>query len=205
MLAEVVAIDGCMNGMNVEAHQAAYVRTGAATPCYPSITASDIAVSTLKMATTPGHPITMLEICPLSVKDANTIVARWHRHHGATAGGKFAVGVAAAGEIVGVAIAGRPVAREYDDGWTIEVNRSCTNGYKNANSMLYGAVTRAAFALGYRRIITYTQTDESGASLRATGFRVIAERQPRKGWDTPSRPRVNRNENQGRLLWEVLP
>jgi len=145
-----------------------------------------------------------MELCPLSIAEANAIVGRWHRHHGPTAGGKFAIGVAEAGEIVGVAIAGRPVAREYDDGWTIEVNRSCTNGHQNANSMLYGAVTRAAFALGYRRIITYTQLSESGASLRAAGFRVIAERKPRKGWDTPSRPRVNKNADQSRLLWEAV-
>jgi hypothetical protein len=144
-----------------------------------------------------------LELVPLTIAEANVIVARWHRHHGPTAGGKWAVGVAANGEVVGVAIAGRPIARNFDDGWTIEVNRTCTNGYSNANSRLYGAVTRAAFALGYRRIITYTQADEGGASLRAAGFRVIAERKPRKGWDTPSRPRVNKNEDQARLLWGV--
>ncbi len=65
--------------------------------------------------------------------------------------------------------AGRPVARAFDDGLTLEVNRTCTDGTRNANSMLYGAVWRAARAMGYARCITYTQHDESGASLKAAG------------------------------------
>ena len=142
-----------------------------------------------------------LELVPLTVPEANLIVARWHRHHGPTAGGKFAVGVAEGGEVVGVAVIGRPVARHLDDGWTLEVNRTCTDGHRNANSMLYGAAARATFALGYRRLITYTQAGESGASLRAAGWRVIAERRPRRGWDAPSRPRVNKNADQERLVW----
>jgi hypothetical protein len=64
MLVEAVAIDGCMNGMNAEAPQAAYVRTGAATPCYPSTTASGTAAFIRRLAMTPRRPITMLEICP---------------------------------------------------------------------------------------------------------------------------------------------
>lgn len=102
---------------------------------------------------------------------------------------------------MGVLVAGRPVARHYDDGFTLEVTRTATNGHPNANSMLYGAAARAAFALGYDRIITYTQEGESGASLRAAGWRVLAQRSPRKGWDTPSRPRGNRNDNIQRTLW----
>jgi hypothetical protein len=91
--------------------------------------------------------------------------------------------------LVGVAIAGRPVARKLQDGATVEVTRTCTDGTKNANSMLYGAITRAAFALGYRRVITYTLASEPGSSLRAVGFRVDAELPARVGWDVPSRPR----------------
>ena len=72
------------------------------------------------------------------------------------------------------------------------------------NSLLYGAATRAGFALGYRRLITYTQADESGASLRAAGWKVIAQRPPRKGWTTPSRPREDRGaDHMPRTLWEA--
>jgi hypothetical protein len=87
-----------------------------------------------------------------------------------------------AGELVGVAMAGRPIARHLDDGKTIEVNRTCTDGTANANSMLYGAVWRAARAMGYQRCITYTQHDESGASLRGAGFVHLKSLSPRKSW-----------------------
>jgi hypothetical protein len=42
--------------------------------------------------------------------------------------GKFAVGASVDGKLVGVAIAGRPVARRLDDGKTLEVLRVCTDG-----------------------------------------------------------------------------
>lgn len=78
---------------------------------------------------------------------------------------------------------GRPVARAYDDGWTAEVNRSCVlESARNANSMLYGAAWRAAKAMGYRRLITYTQEGESGASLRGAGWVEVASRPARKSW-----------------------
>lgn len=65
---------------------------------------------------------------------------------------------------------GRPVSRYLDDGMTLEVNRVCTDGTKNACSILYSSAWRAAKALGYKRIFTYTLKSESGASLRAAGW-----------------------------------
>ena len=101
-------------------------------------------------------------------------------------------------------MAGRPVARHYDDGSTVEITRVSTDGTRNATSMLYGALTRAGFALGYTRIITYTQANESGSSLRAAGWTVIATRKPRKGWNAPSRPRDDaKYETTQRTLWEA--
>lgn len=132
-------------------------------------------------------------------------MAMWHRHHAPPVGHKFSVGVANDDDVlVGVAMVGRPVARYMDDGVTLEVNRTATDGTRNANSMLYGAAWRAAQALGYRKLITYTQSGESGASLRAAGWRVIGERPPRSGWTTPSRPRDDRGVDRvPRTLWEV--
>jgi hypothetical protein len=119
-------------------------------------------------------------------------------------GHKFSIGVCDSDRIVGVAMIGRPVARHYDDDWTLEVNRTCTDGTVNANSMLYGAAWRAAKAMGYRRLITYTRADESGTSLKAAGWRVIAERRPRSGWNSPSRPRVDTTDySVQRTLWEA--
>ena len=145
-----------------------------------------------------------LNLVPVSLAEANAFVAAHHRHHRPVVGSKFQVAVAVGGEIVGVAIAGRPVARGLDDGWTIEVNRSCTDGHPNANSMLYGAVARAAFALGYHKVITYTLKSESGTSLRAAGWRTVAEITGRE-WTTPSRPRIEVGGAQieAKLRWEL--
>ncbi|WP_028192949.1 XF1762 family protein [Salinispora pacifica] len=147
-----------------------------------------------------------LRLVPLSLVDACAFVADWHRHHGPPVGHKFSMGVAADSVLVGVAIIGRPVARHLDTGTTLEVTRVATDGTPNAGSMLYAAAWRASRALGYRRLITYTQTGESGASLRAARWRIVAERPPRPGWTTPSRPRRLRgNEHVQRYLWEAAP
>lgn len=125
----------------------------------------------------------IMEIVPITFATATAFVAEHHRHNKPPRGWKFGVGVADSdGELVGVALAGRPVARALDDGRTIEVNRTCTTGEKNANSMLYGAVWRAAKALGYLRAYTYTQHDETGASLRAVGWIRDAELPARGSW-----------------------
>ena len=147
-----------------------------------------------------------LRITPVSFRSAADFVAEHHRHHGAPRGMKFALGLALGDELVGVAMVGRPVARHFDNGLTLEVNRTCLAGdVPNGNSMLYGAAWRAAKALGYRRLITYTQAEESGASLRGAGWRVVAELPPRKGWDAPSR-RCSGNGVDGvqRTLWEAM-
>ena len=106
-----------------------------------------------------------------------------HRHHQHPRGCKWAIGVIdETGKLRGVALCGRPVARHLDDGLTIEINRTATDGYRNANSFLYGACCRIARAMGYCRIITYNQENESGASLRAANFHLIKELPARKGW-----------------------
>lgn len=109
-------------------------------------------------------------IVPISLKQANEYVTQHHRHHKAVRGCKFCIGLEIEGQIVGVAICGRPVSRHYDNGTTLEINRLCTNGYKNACSMLYGACVRIAKEMGYKRIITYILGSENGASLKASNF-----------------------------------
>ena len=112
----------------------------------------------------------MLKLIPISLSDANAFVAAHHRHHKPVVGHKFSLGCEQDGQLVGVAIVGRPVSRYLDDGTTLEVNRLCTTGEKNACSFLYGAAARAARALGYRKIITYTLDTEPGVSLKAAGW-----------------------------------
>ncbi len=147
-----------------------------------------------------------LHLVPVSFLEAQRFIAMWHRHHKPPVGHKFSMGVANEDDVlVGVATVGRPVARMFDDGMTLEVNRTATDGTGNANSMLYGAAARATFALGYQRLITYTQEGESGGSLRGAGWRVIAERPARAGWDTPSRPEEDHGvDHMPRTLWEAV-
>lgn len=80
----------------------------------------------------------MLTLTPINLKTANAFVQQYHRHHKPTRGHKFSIGVSENGALVGVAICGRPVARRLDDGYTLEVNRLCTDGTPNACSILYG-------------------------------------------------------------------
>ena len=112
----------------------------------------------------------MLELTPISLKAANEYVNAHHRHHKAVTGHKFSIGCSQNGLLVGVVIVGRPVSRFLDDGYTLEVNRLCTLGVKNACSILYAAAARAARAMGYRKIITYILQSESGGSLKAAGW-----------------------------------
>ncbi|MCD8390974.1 MAG: hypothetical protein LUD03_03945 [Firmicutes bacterium] len=111
-----------------------------------------------------------MEIRPITLKAANEFIAQYHRHHNPTVGCKFAISCWDDDRLVGVAVCGRPVSRHLDDGLTCEVNRLCTDGTRNACSMLYGACCRVAKAMGYRKIITYILQSENGASLKASNF-----------------------------------
>jgi hypothetical protein len=135
---------------------------------------------------------------------ALAFIDRVHRHHGRPQGYRFAVGAHDGQRLVAVATAGRPVSRRLDDGWTLEVTRVASDGTANACSALYGACWRAAKALGYSRAVTYIQDGETGASLRAAGWLLAAELDPRTGWDMPSRPRAEIGTGGvRRQRWEV--
>ena len=142
-----------------------------------------------------------LKIVPISFREANEFVRRHHRHRGVVVGCKFCVAVANDETIRGVAIIGRPVSRVLDDGWTLEVNRCCTDGTPNACSALYGAAWRAARALGYRRVITYTKKSEPGISLYGAGYDCIGELKGGGTWSRPSRPRVP-FPSEPKMIWE---
>lgn len=112
-----------------------------------------------------------MKIAPITFKEASVYVSQYHRHHSATVGCKFCISVVDDnGQLHGVAVCGRPVSRHFDDGVTLEINRVCTDGTKNACSMLYGACCRIAKAMGYSKVITYILDSENGASLKASNF-----------------------------------
>lgn len=149
--------------------------------------------------------MTELRVAPISLRAANAYVAEHHRHHPPTRGHKFSVSVVDEdGALRGVAIAGRPVSRHLDDGHHLEVLRVCTDGTPNACSMLYGAVRRAAVAMGYprRQVLTYTLADESGRSLHAAGWHrdtlTAAE-----SWHRDARPRDDKHPTVRKQRWHA--
>lgn len=144
----------------------------------------------------------MLNLQPITLKEANNFVAMYHRHHKPVIGDLFAIGVNDGNEVIGVCIVGRPVARGNQDGYTAEVTRLCTNGFKNACSILYAAAWRACRAMGYHRLITYILESENGISLKAAGFKELYKT---KGgsWNCESRPRFDKHPLQPKTLFEV--
>lgn len=145
-----------------------------------------------------------LRITPTSLREANAFVGRHHRHHGPDRGCICVLAVSDEEAVRGVAIIGRPKSRELQDGFTAEVTRLCTDGARNACSMLYRAAWRAVRALGYLKLVTYTLPEEGGASLRGAGWRCIGKAGG-GSWDTPTsgRPRVDLHPTQEKLRWEV--
>jgi len=144
-----------------------------------------------------------LIIIPITLAEANEFVRVNHRHHKPCIGHKFSIGVEQDGLIVGVAIIGRPVSRHLDNGWTLEVNRCCTDGTKNACSMLYSSAWKAVKAMGYKRLITYILNSETGTSLKASNWKLIGEAGG-GSWNRKNRARVDTAPLQKKLLWEAV-
>jgi L-amino acid N-acyltransferase YncA len=144
-----------------------------------------------------------LVIVPCHIAAAKAFVTQHHRHHTAPVGALFAVAVAEGDDVVGVAMVGRPTGRHSDDGWTAEVTRLCVLvGHMGACSKLYAASWRAARALGWRKLITYTLPEEGGASLRGAGWKCLGEAGG-GSWSSKSRPRVDKHPLQVKMKWEV--
>lgn len=144
-----------------------------------------------------------VELQPITFREAADFVAMHHRHHIPPVGHKFSIAINDGETVVGVIIVGRPVARHNDNGWCLEVTRCCVlEGVKNGCSMLYAAAWRAAKAMGYKRLITYTLGTEPGTSLRAAGWREIGV-SPGGSWSKKSRPRVDKHPLGQKTIWEV--
>jgi len=119
-----------------------------------------------------------MKVVPLELREANDFVAVHHRHHGQAQGHRFSLGVVDDdGELHACAIVGRPTSG-LDPKRLLEVTRMCSDGTKNACSMLYGAVARAAKAMGFEAVQTYIFKDEDGASLKASGWAYVRDAHP---------------------------
>ena len=143
----------------------------------------------------------MLELQPVTLREAGAFIEQHHRHHKPPQGAKFSIAVNDGNCIVGVVIVGRPVSRHLDNGWTAEVTRCCTDGTRHAASKLYAAAWRAARAMGYRRLITYTLSSEKGTSIKAAGWQSVGE-SGGGSWNRTDRPRIDTHPLGQKMLWE---
>lgn len=142
-------------------------------------------------------------IRPCTLRQANDFVEAYHRHNAPVVSYKFAISLTeeeadGSERLIGVVIAGRPVARALDDNRTIEITRLCVVEGNNSCSSLYAAACRTAQDMGYEKAITYTLSSEPGNSLLSAGFHVAA--QGCGGVWTGTRSRKNRARNPEKLI-----
>ncbi len=132
-------------------------------------------------------------IVPLTLRVANDFIEKWHRHSCRTSndGGKYAIGLEHEGELVGVAIVGRPIARLLAIDGAAELLRLCTSpaAPKGSGSKLYSRAKRIWQLMGGTKFHTYTLTAEGGATMRGAGVHegVAAGG---KQWSNAKRPRA---------------
>lgn len=154
-----------------------------------------------------------MRTAPIPVKHAVRFVEVVHRRLPHAHHRLWAIGLWVGSELRGVALVGAPKARRLAavtaDGevWPppydrLEVVRvAVMEGTENGCSMLYGAAARAARGMGCTDLLTYTDEDEPGTSMRAAGwFRdpgLFGGGQATR----PSRPRALRENTQKRHRW----
>ena len=146
-----------------------------------------------------------MKIVPLHLREANDFVAKHHRHNKPVVSYKFSIGLKMGGELIGVAIGGRPVARMLDNGKTMEINRVCVlDGHPNACSKLLARMKRLGQLMGYERIVTYTLKRESQSSLKAIGAKIGAEVRPGSWKSHPKAGPHQKVYEEPKYRWELV-
>lgn len=147
-----------------------------------------------------------LSVVPVGLAEAQEFVRNFHRHNKPPVGHVFSLGASDGERMVGVAMVGRPVAAALQDGVTLEVNRCCVHADapKGTCSFLYSRAWRAAAALGWERLVTYTLQSEGGASLRGAGWRCIGVLRARNpnGWQNRPGREWQEVVGQSKFRWE---
>lgn len=171
--------------------------------------------------TLPPHPEHKLRVVPITLKDAAVLVEKWHSHLHApvtkdgTPQALFAAAVERYGErefgtIVCVAIMGRPKAilldsKKLEPRKCIELVRVASDGStKHAASMAGSATSRAALALGYRRLVSETLLGEPGTMYRAMGW-WPTHISVGGSWDRYGRDREDPAQGGQKVRWEYGP
>lgn len=142
-----------------------------------------------------------LNLRPISFNAAKKWVGEHHRHSSMPNGWKFGAAIYDNERMCGVVMCKPPTARMLDDGFTLEIQRLCTDGTRNACSFAYASMVRVAKELGYKRVVTYTREEESGSSLKAVGFQCVAGGIA-EDWSRRWGPR-NNVAGTPRLRWEL--
>jgi len=125
---------------------------------------------------------------PCTVRRALAWIARVHRRLPHLQGAMWAVRVECQGETVGVAAVGNPARLLAEQGILCVLRVAVLEGQPNVCSMLYGACSRTARAMGASDLVTYTHQDEPGTSLRAAGWVYDGETAGGE-WGRSGRPR----------------
>lgn len=148
----------------------------------------------------------MLKVVPITLRQANELVSKWHRHHKPSVGHRWSIGVSNGTQLVGAAIVGRPVARMTPQYSVAEVARLVTDGTPNACSILYAASARAAKAMGFDSIQTFILDNEPGTSLRAAGWTEEDHRRKTGlgDWGTRERRRSDQPKCRKRRFFKLL-
>lgn len=139
--------------------------------------------------------------------DALAFVAAVHRRRPKVQGAMWCVSARSGDEIVGVALVGWPARMQSND----EIDTLCVlrvavktdeneRGIKNVCSMLYGACWKAARAMGCESMVTFTDLDESGVSLRAAGWLEDGVTDGGE-WNRPSRKRSKAVNAEPKRRW----
>lgn len=147
----------------------------------------------------------------LNLRDVTFAVARrfvrlHHRHCRPPVAWRFGKSVWNGPTMIGVFMAGNPVAPGLCGRNTLEVNRLCVRRDVpralawNGASKLLASAAREAERRGWSHIVTYTRSDESGVSLRASGWTQEAVVRGR-GWHSGRRRRSNRNGFIDKVRW----
>tara|TARA_R100001443_G_C3241447_1_gene150881 strand:- start:64 stop:531 length:468 start_codon:yes stop_codon:yes gene_type:complete len=147
-----------------------------------------------------------LKVVPLSLKEANEFVTKYHRHNKKCQGHKFSLGAIFKNELVGVVIVGRPVSRRLDNKLTLEINRNCVldNAPKGTCSFLYSKAIKVWQTMGGKKIITYTLNYESGSSLKAVNFKkekLVQIFKKNTGWTTRANRVWQEVQKTPRIRW----
>lgn len=140
---------------------------------------------------------------PIPLAEANEIYASHHRHSKPVRFHLFSIGALLDFRIVGACSVMRPACQHTVGGeWVCEVSRLCVIGqHRNVSSFLLSRASKAAFAMGYLSIQTYTLTTESGSSLRGAGWGAVAK-VPGRSWDRAGREKPSGVTPRPRIRWQ---